>query len=132
MRLHMIGAGILTLAVMSGAHAAQTNSAHICGDERLSAQDQNACRAQMEAATTDAQRTKAQHTFEARAAATTQEGGSSVAAAAHSPAPSLTGIAAGPATAPAGTTPDAYPAAKPGAPDYAGRDPQPQTGKPPT
>ena len=106
---------------------AASNSAHACGDKRLSAPDQMDCRTQMDAAKTEGERLKVQGTFEKLSASTTGEAGTTAAQRNASKTLSTPTPHTNPSTAPG----DSYPPAEAKPPVYPGDVADPKTGKPP-
>ena len=128
MRVPLFGAVCLAGALIAEAFAAP-NSAHVCGDVRLSSQDQMDCRAQMDAARTESDRLRVQGAFEKLGAATANEAGSNVAAKRN--AARKTSDTPAPQTNPSTKPSDSYPPAVTAPPVYPGEVPNPKTGKPP-
>ncbi len=106
---------------------AASNSAHACGDTRLSAPDQMDCRTQMDAAKTEGERLKVQGAFEKLSASTTGEAGTT--AVKRNAAKTLS--APTPHTNPSTVPADSYPPAEATPPAYPGDVPNPKTGRPP-
>ncbi|MHB1207407.1 MAG: hypothetical protein ACYCZX_17710 [Rhodospirillaceae bacterium] len=129
MRLHLVGPFFLATALSSAAFAA-SNSAHVCGDIKLSANDQMDCRTQMDAARTEGERLQVQHNFEKLSASVTGEAGTT-AAQRNAAKTNLRNNPSTPHTNPATTPADSYPPAESKPPVYPGETPDPKTGKPP-
>ena len=134
MRFYYVAPLLFATALCSSAYAASnsapSNSAHVCGNTNLSANDQMDCRTQMDAAHTEGERLQVQNNFEKLSASATGEAsttgvkrGSAKASVADQPTPNTKSSAA---------PSDSYPAAEPKAPVYPGEVPDPKTGKPPT
>lgn len=122
---------ILALASLAGvgigsATFAASNSAHVCGDKRLSARDQMDCRTQMGTARTEGERLKVQGNFEKLSANTTGEAGTTAAQRNAKIVSTPT-----PQTNPSKTPADSYPPAEAKPPVYPGDVPNPKTGRPP-
>lgn len=128
MRLHLIGPFFLATALSSAAFAA-SNSAHVCGDGKLSANDQMDCRTQMDAARTEGERLRVQHNFEKLSASATGE--ASTSAAQRNAAKTRIRNPSTPHTNPSTTPANSYPPAEAKPPVYPGEVPDPKTGKPP-
>ena len=124
--LILVVASMAGLGIGSVTYAA-SNSAHVCGDKRLSAADQMDCRTQMDAARNEGERLKVQGNFEKLSASTTGEASTTAAqrnAAKTSSTPT-------PQTNPSTTPADSYPPAEAKPQVYPGDIPNPKTGKPP-
>lgn len=127
MRAPLLGAVCLAAAVIAEAFAAPaSNSAHACGDKRLSAADQMDCRSQMDAAKTESERLRIQHNFEKLSASVTGE--ASTNARRNPPLKTATPT---PQTNTSDKPADSYPPAEARPPVYPGDIPNPKTGKPP-
>ena len=126
MRIAVFVSGVV-LSLVPGAYAA-SNSAHVCGDARLSAPDQMACRSQMDAARTEGERLAVQGNFEKLSASVTGEAGTT---AAQRNSAKTTASPPTPNTNPSLTPADSYPPAAATPPVYPGEAPNPRTGKPP-
>lgn len=121
MRVPLFGAVCLAGALIAEAFAAP-NSAHVCGDPRLSPQDQTDCRAQMDAAKTESERLKVQGAFEKLSVNVGAKAGAATRKAVDAPAPQTN----------SSTRPwDSYPPAVAAPPVYPGDVPNPKSGKPP-
>jgi hypothetical protein len=125
MRVRVSRTVFLAMALSSPAFAA-SNSAHVCGDRRLSAPDQTTCRAQMDAARTEGERLRVQGSFEKLSASVTGEASTAQRNAAKTLSPGTH-----PQTNPSTTPSDSYPPAEAKPPVYPGEVPDPKTGKPP-